>query len=161
MNAQANPADIVSIDAIVRAAYDVISGPAGARDWERERSLFWPGARLIPTGQPNAGPIAPQILDVEGFIRRVEPFFETTGFYEYEFVAIGVLMIQGQGDLQREFLRAYGYKDPEITEELRRRLMLLTILYEHSSLRRYAERLGPGSEKLPLEELEKAIWNFI
>ena len=84
-----------------------------------------------------------------------------TGFYEYEFVAIGVLMIQGQGDLQREFLRAYGYKNPEITEELRRRLMLLTILYEHSSLRRYAERLGPGSEKLPLEELEKAIWNFI
>ena len=83
------------------------------------------------------------------------------GFHEYEFVAIGVLMIQGQGDLQREFFRAYGYLDAEINLELRRRLMLLTILYEHSSLKRYAERLGPGSEKLSLEELERAIWNFV
>lgn len=83
------------------------------------------------------------------------------GFHEYEFVAIGVLMIQGQGDLQREFFRAYGYRDDEVNVEMRRRLMMLTILYEYSSLRRYAERLGPGSEKLSLEELEKAIWNFV
>jgi hygromycin-B 7''-O-kinase len=84
-----------------------------------------------------------------------------TGFHEYEFVAIGVLMIQGQGDLQRELFRAYGYKESEINVDMRRRLMLLTILYEHSSLRRYAERLERGSEMLTLEELEKAIWNFI
>jgi hygromycin-B 7''-O-kinase len=83
------------------------------------------------------------------------------GFHEYEFVAIGVLMIQGQGDLQREFFRAYGYTDAEINIELRRRMMLLTILYEQSSLRRYAERLGPGSERLTLHELETAIWNFV
>lgn len=83
------------------------------------------------------------------------------GFYEYEFVAIGVLMIQGQGDLQREFFRAYGYSDDEINIELRTRVMLLTILYEHSSLKRYAERLGPGSEKLTLAELEMAIWKFV
>ena len=84
-----------------------------------------------------------------------------TGLHEYEFVAIGVLMIQGQGELQREFFRAYGYMDSEIDAELRRRMMLLTILYEHSNLRRYAERLGPGSERLTLEELEKAIWRFV
>jgi aminoglycoside phosphotransferase (APT) family kinase protein len=83
------------------------------------------------------------------------------GFFEYEFVAIGVLMIQGQGELQRDFFRAYGYAESDINLNLRRRLMLLTILYEHSSLRRYAERLGPGSEKLTLEELEIAIWNFV
>jgi len=83
------------------------------------------------------------------------------GFFEYEFVAIGVLMIQGQGELQRDFFRAYGYAESDINLNLRRRLMLLTILYEHSSLRRYAVRLGPGSEKLTLEELERAIWNFV
>jgi len=82
------------------------------------------------------------------------------GFYEYEFVAVGVLMIQGQGELQREFFRAYGYRDDEINEELRRRMMLLTILYEHSSLTRYAARLGPSSENLGLEQLEGAIWSF-
>ena len=44
-----NPADVESIDAIVAAAYDGISGPAGKkRDWDRERSLYIPGARLMP-----------------------------------------------------------------------------------------------------------------
>jgi hygromycin-B 7''-O-kinase len=98
------------------------------------------------------------LLDISGLFDLADSL---KGFYEYEFVAIGVLMIQGQGDLQREFFRAYGYRDDEINIDLRRRLMVLTILYEHSSLRRYAERLGQGSEKLTLEELEKAIWNFV
>ena len=83
------------------------------------------------------------------------------GFHEYEFVAIGVLMIQGQGELQREFFRAYGYKDHEIDETLRRRMMLLTMLYEYSSLRRYAQRLRPEAVYCSLDELERAIWNFV
>ncbi|MGH9463690.1 MAG: hypothetical protein ACRD1X_21010 [Vicinamibacteria bacterium] len=33
-------ADVGSIDAIIGALYDVISGPAGDRDWDRMRSLF-------------------------------------------------------------------------------------------------------------------------
>jgi len=73
----ANPADVESIDAIIAAAYDGISGPAGKkRDWDRERSLYLPGARLIPTGKPGAiDEVEPQLLDIEGFIARVEPFF--------------------------------------------------------------------------------------
>jgi hypothetical protein len=86
-----NPADVKSIDAIVAAAYDGISGPAGKkRDWDRERSLYMPGARLIPlaaeagvAGREDVD-LAPQILDVEGFIARVEPYFQENGFYEKE-----------------------------------------------------------------------------
>jgi hypothetical protein len=51
--------------------------------------------------------------------------------------------------------------DAEINIELRRRLMLLTILYEHSSLKRYAVRLGVDPDRLTLAELEDAIWNFV
>jgi len=80
--------DTSSIDALVNAVYDVISGPAGtARDWERERSLFWPGARLIPTATVpgrNDVDLAPLMLDVEGYIERVEPIFAKGGFYETE-----------------------------------------------------------------------------
>jgi len=82
----ANPADVASIDAIIAAAYDSISGPAGQkRDWDRERTLYYPGARLIPTAKPgtNSG-LAPQILDVDGFIARVEPYFAEHGFFEKE-----------------------------------------------------------------------------
>lgn len=82
------------------------------------------------------------------------------GFHEYDFLAIGVLMIQGQGEIQREFLLAYGYKADEINVELRRRLMLLTILYEQSNLRKYALRLRPEAIRYTLDELEKNIWSF-
>lgn len=82
------------------------------------------------------------------------------GFHEYEFVAVGVLMMQGQKEIQREFFRSYGYSLDEINGALRRRLMLLTILYECGDLRKYALRLRPEAVNLTLEELEKAIWNF-
>ena len=91
-------ADVSSIDAIINAAYKGISGPVGKkRDWERQRSLFLPSARLIPTaitaGDPppqgsgvarNEDKLAPQFLNVEAYIARVEPFFEEKGFYETE-----------------------------------------------------------------------------
>jgi len=82
----ANTGDFSSIDAIIAAVYDGISGPAGRkRDWERERSLFYPGARLIPTSKPGkSGDLAPQMLDLDGFIARVEPYFAENGFYEKE-----------------------------------------------------------------------------
>jgi hypothetical protein len=83
-----NPAALFSIDALITAAYAVISGPAGQkRDWERERSLFLPGARLIPTATVpgrNDVDLAPLILDVDGYIERVEPIFAKSGFYETE-----------------------------------------------------------------------------
>jgi hypothetical protein len=84
----ASPADVESIDAIIAAAYDVISGPAGKkRDWDRDRALFWPGARLMPTATVpgrNDVDLAPLVLDVEGYIERVEPIFAKSGFYEKE-----------------------------------------------------------------------------
>src|SRR5205807_10672845 len=84
----ADPADVGSIDAIINAAYEVISGPAGKkRDWKRERSLFIPGARLIPIAK-KAGEedvdLAPQVLDVDAYIARVEPYFQKNGFFEKE-----------------------------------------------------------------------------
>jgi hypothetical protein len=81
----ANPADVTSIDSIIAALYDVISGPAGKkRDWDRMRSLFVPGARLIPTGPRQAGGYGSRVLTVDDYIERSSPFFEKEGFYESE-----------------------------------------------------------------------------
>jgi hygromycin-B 7''-O-kinase len=82
------------------------------------------------------------------------------GFNEYEFVAPGVLMVQGDGELQTALLLAYGYTEAELDVELRARLMLLTVLYECSDLRKYALRLAPEAIHLTLDELERAIWTF-
>ncbi len=83
------------------------------------------------------------------------------GFHEYDLLAVGVLMIQGQRELQREFFRAYGYGEADLSEEMCHRLMMLTMIYETSDLRRYATRLSPDAVNLALGELERAIWNFV
>jgi hypothetical protein len=81
----ANPADVASIDAILAALYDVISGPAGQkRNWDRMRSLFVPGARLIPTGRRADGARSIQVWTVDQYIERVGPRLEEGGFFERE-----------------------------------------------------------------------------
>lgn len=82
---EADPADVASIDAIIGALYDVISGPAGeARDWDRLRSLFLPGARLLPTGRREAGDFVYFSWSVEDYIEGVGPSLEQSGFFERE-----------------------------------------------------------------------------
>jgi len=82
---RANPADVASADAIIAALYDVISGPAGQpRDWNRFRSLFAPGARLIPSRRPQDGPPRPVALTPDEYAQRAAPGLTTNGFFERE-----------------------------------------------------------------------------
>ncbi len=57
----ARPGDVDSIDHILAAVYDVISGPPGPRDWDRFRSLFYSGARLIPTRRDDKGVVSARV----------------------------------------------------------------------------------------------------
>jgi hypothetical protein len=78
------PADAASVDALVAALYDVISGPAGqARDWNRFRSLFAPGARLLPAS-PRPDGAAPTALTPDEYVQRVSARFVEAGFFERE-----------------------------------------------------------------------------
>lgn len=79
----ATAADGDSIDSAVRAVYDVISGPAGPRDWNRFRTLFAEGARLIPVRATAEGG-QPTVLTVEDYEKRTTPTFAKTAFYESE-----------------------------------------------------------------------------
>ena len=83
---EANPADVSSMDAVIKAVYDVISGEAGQkRDWNRFRSLFHPAARMIPTAKnPNTGAVGARAFTPEEYIQRSEPFMMKEGFYERE-----------------------------------------------------------------------------
>lgn len=81
----ARPADVESIDAIMAAVYDVISGPAGqARDWDRFRSLFVPGARLMPTGRRQDGTGVLRVWSPEEYVTAAGAGLERNGFYERE-----------------------------------------------------------------------------
>jgi hypothetical protein len=81
----ARPADVASPDAIIAALYDVISGAAGQkRDWDRFRSLFAPGARLIPTGGPAGQPARAVMLTPDEYVQRAGVGLERDGFFERE-----------------------------------------------------------------------------
>jgi hypothetical protein len=81
----ARPADVTSPDAIIKAVYDVISGPAGQkRDWDRMRSLFVPNARLMPAIPRPGGGSAVRVLSVDDYIAGAGPGLERNGFFETE-----------------------------------------------------------------------------
>jgi hypothetical protein len=81
----AKPADVGSADAIIKAVYDVISGPAGKeRDWDRMKSLFIPGARLIATGPRKAGGYGSRVMTVDDYILTSGPYLIKEGFFENE-----------------------------------------------------------------------------
>lgn len=105
---EANPADVESPDAIVEAAYEVISGPADdERDWDRLRSLFLPEARLIPTGREKGEPTY-EISTVEEFIKQAKKVFAKEDFYEREIHAV----TERFGDIAHVFSTYESLRNP-------------------------------------------------
>lgn len=83
MPPKANAQDVATVEGILRAMYEVISGPAGqARDWERWRTLYVPEARLMPAVGGEKPHV--RVLSPEEYIRRVEPIFAREDFWERE-----------------------------------------------------------------------------
>jgi hypothetical protein len=85
----ANPEDVASVDAILTALYDVISGPVGQqRDWDRFRSLFLPGAMLVPTQRAGDGRFVHRIMSADQYAETSGPSLTQTGFRELEIARV-------------------------------------------------------------------------
>jgi hypothetical protein len=78
----ARPGDVDTPEHVLAALYDVISGPAGKRDWDRFRSLFYPGARLMPSGKDPQGVIGVRVLTPDDYVTRGQGYFDKEGFFE-------------------------------------------------------------------------------
>lgn len=79
---EAKPADVQSIDSVLAALYDVISGPPGPRDWNRFHSLFIPGARLIAVRKMPDGTVRQRVLTPEDYEKASGAYFLKSGFFE-------------------------------------------------------------------------------
>lgn len=81
-----DPSDVASVDAILAALYDVISGPAGQkRNWDRMRSLFLDGGRLVGTGKRPNGAYGHRTMEsVEDYVSLNAKALEERGFFEKE-----------------------------------------------------------------------------
>ena len=79
-----DPADVGSIEGIMRAWYDVINGPPGApRQWRRDSTLYMPGAMFVAMGIKDGKPEVATFTP-EQYRRAVDPSFVKNGFYEVE-----------------------------------------------------------------------------
>ena len=77
--------DVSTIDGIIAALYDVISGPAGEkRNWDRMRTLFIPEAKMMSTGKRPDGSMSKRVRSVEEYISSSGPLLEKDGFFERE-----------------------------------------------------------------------------
>src|SRR5690242_19865517 len=77
--------EVATLDAILHAFYETVSGAVGQpRDWDRFRSLFLPGGRLMPVVSSAEEKASVRLLSTEDFIQRVEPIFASEDFWELE-----------------------------------------------------------------------------
>jgi hypothetical protein len=80
----AEPADVGTIADIMRVSYEVISGPAGAaRQWDRDRTLYMPGATFVVTNKRD-GKVQTTIMTTEEYRQKSDARFVAEGLFETE-----------------------------------------------------------------------------
>lgn len=78
------PADVETLDGIIAAFYDVISGPVGMpRQWDRDRTLYWPGVRFFSLGIREGKPHA-TVMTHDHYVEASNDWMVQNGFYEVE-----------------------------------------------------------------------------
>lgn len=107
--AKPRPEDVSSPDAIIKAMYATISGPAGPRNWYRERSLYLEGARLIPIGKRVHKDGELEIMSIEEWIEDAKEYLEANDFYETEIMR----KMHSYGNIVQAFSTYETRNDPE------------------------------------------------
>lgn len=72
------------IGSVIDEMYAMISGPAGPRDWSRQRNSFLPEARQIRTWVDEHGRSASKMMSLSEYAENTTPFFAQNAFYEIE-----------------------------------------------------------------------------
>lgn len=82
------------------------------------------------------------------------------GLPEYDLLGPGAFLIQGDKQLLREFVTAYGYSLHEMTDRLSHQLMALMLLHQYSNLN-VQVRIPNWKDKVKsLKDLEGLVWGF-
>ncbi len=85
-NAQPRPRaeDVTTLDGIMKAYYEIVSGPAGSiPDRERDLSIHIPDAQVIIMRDDGTGNVIPNRMTISGFHDQMGGE-RKTGFFEYE-----------------------------------------------------------------------------
>ncbi len=81
---EADPADVSTIDGMIKAFYATITGGKGVpRQWSRDRTLYMKDVRFVILDQPE-GKVRASILNHMQFVNGSNEIFVTEGFTERE-----------------------------------------------------------------------------
>lgn len=84
ITAQTSIDDTSSTDKIVTAMYEVISGPAGQRDWSRFRNLFTANADMGAIFKTKEEKVIYRSFSPDDYIKNNDPYFLKNAFIEKE-----------------------------------------------------------------------------
>jgi hypothetical protein len=77
--------DVGSLDGIIRAFYDVVTGPAGQpRQWSRDRTLYIPEIRFVSIDVGKDGKVRATAMTHQQFVDRTDAGMVKQGFFETE-----------------------------------------------------------------------------
>ncbi len=81
---EANTADVSTIDGIVKAFYETISGGKNIpRQWSRDKTLYTPDVRFVAMSE-NGGKIRANVMNHDQYVNGSNDFFVKEGFTERE-----------------------------------------------------------------------------
>lgn len=117
--------EVTSIDGIVNALYESISGPASEpRDWARFQNLFAPYAQINSLVPMDGGLVEFRQGSVREYMENSRPFFEARDFFEYE---IGRKTDEYYGLAQ--VFSSYEYRFEKEGEVMRRGINSIQLAY--------------------------------
>ncbi len=106
----ARTSDVSTVDSIIAALYQTISGPVGQpRQWDRFATLFHPEARLIPTRCPEAGTCTLRVMTPAQYRQNADTFLVKEGFTEAELVRT----VERYGNVAQAFSSYESYRRGE------------------------------------------------
>ncbi|HKP70596.1 MAG TPA: nuclear transport factor 2 family protein [Pyrinomonadaceae bacterium] len=80
----ADPKDVSTIDGIIKAFYETISGPKGQpRQWGRDRTLYMPGVRFVSMNERD-GKISAGVMTHQQYVNGTNVSLVGSGFHESE-----------------------------------------------------------------------------
>lgn len=122
-----DPNDVGSVDSIITALYDVISGPEGTpRDWDRFHTLFLPEARLVPIVRDSVGANTHRMWSAQDFEDETSQYFDQFAFFEVETFRIQ----ERYGNMVHAFSSYDSYRSLDDDEPFARGINSIQLLFE-------------------------------
>lgn len=80
----AEPKDVSTIDGIVKAFYETISGPKGQpRQWSRDKTIYMPDVRFVSMSEQD-GKVRAGVMNHHQYVNGTNESFVKNGFHERE-----------------------------------------------------------------------------